>query len=97
VAHLGVITAQLLSECLAHTLAMGFLEALGQDYEAIGARRLRYDLLAQPTVVVVEIGEAYALLSPDEFNRHLEENLQVMAARQRRERARDGPALVRPS
>jgi hypothetical protein len=97
VAHLGVITAQLLSECLAHTLAMGFLEALGQDYEEIGARRLRYDLLAQPTVVVVEIGEAYALLTPDTFNRHLEENLQVMAARQRRERARDGPALVRPS
>ena len=92
---LGVITAQLLCECLAHTLAMGFLEELGQDYEEIGARRLRYDLLAQPTVVVVEIGDAYALLTPDEFNRHLEENLQVMAARQRRERARDGPALAR--
>jgi hypothetical protein len=97
VAHLGVITAQLLCECLAHTLAMGFLEELGQDYEEIGARRLRYDLLAQPTVVVVEIGAAYALLTPDEFNCHLEENLQSMAARQRRERARDGPALIRPS
>jgi DDE family transposase len=97
VAHLGVITAQLLGECLAHTLAMGFLEALGQEYEAIGARRLRCDLLAQPTVVVVEIGNAYALLTPDEFSRHLEENLQVMAARQRRERARDGPAPTRRS
>jgi Transposase DDE domain len=92
VAHLGVITAQLLCECLAHTLAMGFLEELGQDYEAIGARRLRYDLLAQPTIVVVEIGNAYALLTPEEFNAYLDENLQAMAARQRRERARDGPA-----
>lgn len=94
VAHLGVITAQLLAECLAHTLAMGFLEDLGQDYEEIGARRLRYDLLAQPTVVVVEIGDAYALLTPQQFNRHLDDNLQVMAARQRRERARDGPRLA---
>jgi hypothetical protein len=92
VAHLGMITAQLLCECLAHTLAMAFLEELGQDYEEIGARRLRYDLLAQPTVVVVEIGNAYALLTPEEFHAHLEENLQAIAARQRRERARDGPA-----
>src|ERR1051326_8056227 len=97
VAHRGVITAQLLCECLAHTLAMGFLEELGQDYEEIGARRLRYDLLAQPTIVVVEIGNAYALLTPDEFNAYLDENLQVMAARQRRERARDGPAPARKS
>jgi hypothetical protein len=94
VAHLGVISAQLLTECLAHTLAMVFLEELGQDYEEIGARRRRYDLLAQPTVVVVEIGAAYALLTPQQFNRHLDENLQVMAARQRRDRARDGPGLA---
>jgi len=92
VADQGVITAQVLCECLAHTLAMAFLEALGQEYEEIGARRLRYDLLAQPTVVIVEIGTAYALLTPEEFNAHLDANLQVMAARQRRERARDGPA-----
>jgi hypothetical protein len=97
VADLGVITAQLLCECLAHTLAMGFLEELGRDYEEIGARRLRYDLLAQPTIVVVEIGNAYALLTPDAFNAHLDENLQAMAARQRRERARDGPAPARKS
>lgn len=97
VADEGVITAQLLCECLAHTLAMGFLEELGQEYEEIGARRLRYDLMAQPTVVVVEIGNAYALMTPDEFHAHLEENLQEMAARQRRERARDGPAPARRS
>jgi hypothetical protein len=92
VAHRGVITAQVLCECLAHTLVMAFLEELGQEYEEIGARRLRYDLLAQPSVVIVEIGNAYALLTPEAFNAHLEANLQVMAARQRRERARDGPA-----
>jgi hypothetical protein len=97
VADAGVITAQLLCECLAHTLAMGFLEELGQEYEEIGARRLRYDLLAQPTVVVVEIGNASALLTPEEFHAHLEANLQEMAARQRRERARDGPAPARRS
>lgn len=95
VAHRGVITAQVLCECLAHTLAMAFLEELGEDYEEIGARRLRYDLLAQPTIVVVEIGNAYALLTPAEFNAYLDENLQAMAARQRRERARDGPAPAR--
>jgi hypothetical protein len=73
------------------------LEELGQDDEAIGARRRRDDLLAQPTVGVVESGGADALLTPPQVNRPLDDPLQAMAARQRRDRARDGPGPAKPT